>query len=261
MRQIQQSKQLRYYYRKRPEKLIYQRNYRATHKQQIKLYNRNYYQTQKVKTLNLYNSVIHEIYRKAYPILWRDQTKYNGKRLFVDAYLHTHGRPKSKRKYSVEDKGKLQFHMIPELNFYIEDRGYYSKLGFVTLQKNEKFLSAKTLTTQLCHMLGFSVGTSIAWREKSPYNNKVYTHTLCFDGSGLDMSHVKDLVKLVELRIELGLKGLPLLEAFREKYALYGYLRMWKGNDSHMREGFTEKQIDHVRKILVTVLKKPSLFA
>ena len=53
------------------------------------------------------------------------------------------------------------------------------------------------------------------------------------------MSSLNDLVKMVELRIESGLKGIPLLEALRKKFALYGYMRMWKGTNSHLREGFT----------------------
>ena len=46
----------------------------------------------------------------------------------------------------------------------------------------------------------------------------------------LDMSHIDDVVKLTEMRVETGLKGMELLCAFANKYSIGGYMQVWRGN-------------------------------
>jgi len=74
----------------------------------------------------------------------------------------------------------------------------------------------------------------ITWKKKNRYNGRVETHTICFDRSGLDLSHLNnqqnDLAKLVEHRIETGLKGLDLLSSFALKYSVNNYIRAWRGS-------------------------------
>jgi hypothetical protein len=72
-------------------------------------------------------------------------------------------------------------------------------------------------------------GDSISWKEISDYG-RVETHTLCFDGSGLDISYIDDLPKLVTLRIEFDLKGPELICALADKYALNTEISLWRGN-------------------------------
>jgi hypothetical protein len=54
--------------------------------------------------------------------------------------------------------------------------------------------------------------------------------SLCFDGSGLDISHPNDLPSLVECRIETNAKGMGLLILFAEKHSVNNYLQVFRGN-------------------------------
>ena len=60
--------------------------------------------------------------------------------------------------------------------------------------------------------------------------NRVQTHYVSFDvGSGLDISHENDLMRLTEMRVETGLKGADLAHIFANKYSVNGYLQVWRG--------------------------------
>ena len=226
------TKQLRYYYRHRKERLAYQRGYYLKHQTTIRTKRMERYHNNKVKRTRINNSLIREIYNKAYTTLRNFQIQ--NKELFREAYYHTHGRPKGKRTYSTWQKGRLQFHMIPELSFRIGYRygliPYVSEVLVDWKHKAKNVIDARTLTIQTAHFLGFKMGDSIIWKEQNPYSGKIETHWLCFDKSGLDMSHLNDSAKLVEMRVESGLKGVELLIMFANKYSVEGYLQHYRGN-------------------------------
>lgn len=67
-------------------------------------------------------------------------------------------------------------------------------------------------------------------QEMNEYTGKTECHQLCFDSSGLDMTHKNDLPKLVEMRIEHDIKGSELICAFANKYAIEGKISLWQGN-------------------------------
>jgi hypothetical protein len=224
---IKQSKQLRYYYRHREERLDYQKQYYQRHKQSILTNNKQRYLTNKVKRINKYNSLLYEISVKAFSELSKHARPHD---LFMKAFNHYHGRHRGKRIYGKKRRGKLSFHLIPELSFQIEPKVEV----VVNYPKSKQLTTARQLSIETCHFLGLKYGTSIVWKEKHPHSGRIQTHTLCFDGSGLDISHLSnqynDLGKLVEHRLETGLKGLDLLLSFALKYSLNNYIRVWLGS-------------------------------
>ena len=155
---------------------------------------------------------------------------------FSFAFKHIHGRPKKKRVYKKKKKGKLSFHLIPELSFQIEGNLKPRITVVCNYPKSKRLITARQLSIQTCHFLGLKFGTSMTWKENNRYNGKVEIYTLCFDGSGLDISHLSnkqnDLARLVEHRILTGLKGLDLLSSFALKYSVNNYIRAWRGNEA-----------------------------
>lgn len=140
-------------------------------------------------------------------------------------YSHTHGRPRLRRKYAKKKKGRIKLHITPQFGF---NNG---KVFFGYPDDYSELTKARTLIVQLAHFLGLKYGDSMVWREDNAYHSgKIDTHTLCFDGSGLDMSHEEDLIKLVQLRMNTGLKGAELLCAFTNRYSTNNYLNVWRGN-------------------------------
>lgn len=239
------SKQLRYYYRNRKSRLDYQRNYYNKHKTTIltkKLVN---YQLNKVKRTNKYIRLIHDIktnieftfgrvrqriYDRYYDIEVYNQKNNEVNQLYDRVFNHVHGRPKE-YVYNVYPRGRLELHLIPELHFeHVESKvaPRFDKLE-VVLEPTETSISARQLSIQTAHFLGLKAGDSITWKEISDYG-RVETHTLCFDGSGLDISHLNDLPKLVALRIEFDVKGPELISMLAYKYALNGEISLWRGN-------------------------------
>jgi len=151
----------------------------------------------------------------------------------MEAFFHTHGRPRSReRRYNKKRNGRLRFHLIPNLNLGILKKyGIVPYIASVHVDfEHPTLLNARTLTIQTAHLLGLKMGDSMVWKEENPYTCRIETHTLCFDGSGLDMSHLDDVVKLTEMRVETELKGIELLSAFANKYSINGYLQVWRGN-------------------------------
>lgn len=218
---VKLSKQLRYYYNHKQARLAYQRHYRETHREAIKQYTKQRYHSKQVQTiLNTINVLCNIRYL---PIdIFYDKTHYD---LWKALRSHTHGRPRQRRKYDKRRKGRMMLHITPEFGF---NNG---KVYFGYPDDYSGLIKARTLIVQLAHFLGFKYGDSMVWKENNPYHRgRIDTHTLCFDGSGLDMSHKEDLDKLVRLRLDTGLKGNELLCAFTNRYSIDNYLQVWRGN-------------------------------
>jgi hypothetical protein len=227
-----QSKQLRYYYRHKIERLRYQRDYYKRNKSTILINKSHRDLLNKVKRTKNNDRLIHEIYNNTYTLL-----KHSDRALFRKAFFHGHGykpRPKA------NTINYLWFHIVPELG--IVDRSFKP---FAVLNRNCKrndVITAHRLTCELAHFLGFQIGDSIVWKEYHSYYNRIWgkivtnynkleTHFVSFDtGSGLDISHPNDLTKLVEMRVKTGLKGSDLAIMFANKYSKNRYLQMWRGN-------------------------------
>lgn len=215
-----QSKQSRYYYRHRTERLRYQRDYYNNHKSTILTNKQTRYQLNKVQRTEQYISFIPEIWKLAYRQLRREDRE-----AFMDAYFHCHGAPKE-RIYS-KPKRTFWFHMPMGIAILIDPKGKpYPTLSRMVNPE----LTGKQLSLKICHALGFEWGDSMAWHEVNQYTNKLETHVLCFDGSGLDQSHKNDIVRIQALACETGLKGIELMAKFADTYSTFCYLRMWKGN-------------------------------
>lgn len=199
------SKQLNYYYRHKLERLAYQRTYYNKHKPTI-LSNKHYHDYLiKVKRTENNISLLRKMRVESYSLL---KKKVESASHFYDAFFHVHGRPNFKRRNSryCLPETRMWLHAIPELE------------------------RAKELTLQTAHFLGLKLGDSLVWRELNRFTHKVELHTVCFDGSGLDISHESNLPCLVACCIETGLKGLNLLRNFALKYSLNGYIQAWRGN-------------------------------
>jgi hypothetical protein len=110
------------------------------------------------------------------------------------------------------------------------------QLGITTSGKvvyEDKFkdvMTSRQLSLQTAHFLGLHAGDSFYWKEVNQYTQKVETHCVCFDGSGLDLSHQNDLAKLVECRIETNLKSMDLLNMFAYQHSVNNYLQVFRGN-------------------------------
>ena len=218
--QTKPSKQLRYYYRHKAERLAYQKDYYNKNKNSILYHKALRHDSNKVKRTEQYICFIPEIRKLAY-----NQLKVEDRETFMDAYFHCHGAPKN-RIYS-KPKRTFYFHMPMELGILIDSEGK----PYPTLSRLVKpQLTGKQLSLKICHALGFKWGTSMAWHEVNQYTNKLETHILCFDGSGLDQSHKNDIVRLQACACESGLRGKELMVKFANTYSTFCYLRMWKGN-------------------------------
>jgi hypothetical protein len=222
-KQKPQSKQLRYYYRHKAERLAYQRDYYQKNKDSILYHRALRHYTKEVKRTEQYICFIPEIRKLAYNQLKIEKDKS----MLKDAYFHCHGAPKH-RVYS-KPKRTFYFHMPTKINIWITANGKpYPTLS--TVKPTLEALTGKQLSLKICHALGFEWGTSMAWHEVNEYTNKLETHILCFDGSGLDQSHKNDVVRLQAYACESGLRGKELMAKFADTYSAFCYLRMWKGN-------------------------------
>lgn len=228
------TKQLRYYYNHKPQRLNYQSNYYTNHKSII-LQQRNYnYHNNpnsiKVKRTNNNIRVIRNIKYISNNVncqITKDKmSKFkhdNANRLKEEIFYHTHGRPRVKeRVYDLWNKGRLEFHLIPEINFkQVNPKRFEIWFG----KPLEGFTNAKQLTVMTAHMLGLKYGDSIVYKDE--YNHKV---SICFDRSGLDIGSSQGLIRLVECHTETGLKGSDLLCYFASHYSFNGYIQAYRGN-------------------------------
>ncbi len=215
------SKQLRYYYRHRKERLAYQKDHYNKNKDSILYHRALRHYNKQVKRTEQYICFILEIRKLAYRQLRIEKDKS----MFKDAYFHCHGAPKH-RIYS-KPKRTFYFHMPMKLGILIDPEGKpYPTLSEIV----NPDLTGKQLSLKICHALGFEWGISMAWHEVNQYTNKLETHILCFDGSGLDQSHKNDIVRLQAYACETGLRGVELMKKFADMYSTFCYLRMWKGN-------------------------------
>ena len=229
------SKQLKYYYLHKQERLDYQKRYYIKHKQFILTNNKQRYQSNKVKRIYKPISLLWDIRNRTYVLLFpRTHTTAYERSLFLNCFWHMHGKPRGERLYNKTKKGKIDFHFIPELSFYLEGNFIPKVTVFCNYPKNKQLVTARQLSIQTAHFLGLKAGDSIAWKEHHIYTGRIETHIINFDGSGLDLSHLNykqnDLARLVEMRIETGKKGLDLLTSFAFKYSVNNYLRVWRGN-------------------------------
>jgi len=228
MQPIKQSKQLRYYYRHHKARLDYQAKYYQQHKSIILTNKQQRDESNKVKRTTKTIRLLWDIYCEAH-----SQKRLMTPKHVIKAFLHKHGRPK-RRYYNVRKRGKIRFHMIPQFSFQIEE-GLKPKVHVVyNYPKSKALITARQLSIQTAHFLGLNLGDSFTWKEKNLYSGRIETHTVCFDRSGLDLSHIQprenDIAKLVEHRLETGLKGLDLLSSFALKYSVENYIRAWRGN-------------------------------
>jgi len=243
LNQLHISKQLRYYYNHKQERLAYAKRYYKQHQNTIRTRRLERYHKQQVKRTQTTNSVIRQIvsYRKV-------------DREFKDIFNHIHGRPKEERLYdTLKTRGIIQYHMLPTLKFVFEvielpkyDTTLYNLIRVApeyqrVVRENEVIISAKQLTVQTAHLLGLHCGDTIIWHESNG------THTLAFDGSGLDISHTEDLPKLMAMRIETGLKGDELLIAFANKYSVNNYLQVFRGNKLLLSSEFENSYRDYLK--------------
>jgi hypothetical protein len=157
--------------------------------------------------------------------------------IIEDAYGHRHGSPLIKnRKYNVSLRS-FYFHLKPEIWLLL---GKWAVLN-PDARLKANCISAKTIAAQIRHDLGLKKGDSFVWQEVNRWGNRqtITKHLLCFDGSGLDMSHRGDLERLVDYSINTGLKGYELLLAFANQNSVNDYVRIYRGNktitDSGMR--------------------------
>jgi hypothetical protein len=246
---VKQSKQLRYYYRHRKERLHYQRDYYNNHKTTILINKANRDQLKQVKRTKNNDRVIHEICSSAYTLL-----KGYDRDLFMKAFFHGHGykpRPKART------INRMWIHIIPELGIIDNGSKPFAVLNKYCTERKD-VITAHKLTCELAHFLGFKLGDSICWKEYHSYynrqtgnvvvnTNKLQTHYVSFD-VGLDISHPNDLTKLIEMRIETGLKGSDLLAYFSAKYSVDNYLQHWRGNKL-LSTTVTESALKDYRKI------------
>jgi hypothetical protein len=225
-----QSKQLRYYYRNRKQRLAYQKEYYQKNKDSILYHKALRKDDNKVKRTKNNISLIWKIYPKAYRRL---NNRYDRK-MFMDAFYHVHGRPNLKRKHSRYALGlkKLKFHLVSNLLILYPNEDPYVTLSYLIDESEIKvpYMTSQQLTAQIAHCLGFKKGDSLSFKGINPFNGKTEKHTLCFDGSGLDISHSHDLTRLMEIRIETGAKGADLALLFANKHSVDGYLQLWRGN-------------------------------
>jgi len=227
------TKQLRYYYNHRTKVLTNKIT--------------RYQQTNKVKTINNI-SLIHDMRNNSHSVLKglnRNDITNKNLNWFKEAFLHGHGKPNNSR-YTiriskVNTASRFWFHVIPQLAI-VDDGSEPSHVMFnekCEFPKNKNIITARKLSIQTANFLGLKWGTSIYWKEYHSHNsfawgkvqtNRVEMHSICFDGSGLDISHPNDLAKLVECRIETNAKGMDLLILFAEKHIINHYLQCFRGN-------------------------------
>ena len=93
----------------------------------------------------------------------------------------------------------------------------------------EDCIAAKDILKSIRRDLGLKKGTVLIWKETNRWG-KVVKHTLCFDGSGQDISFSRDLENLVNFSISTGLKGRELLEEFALKHSVGNYVSVFRGN-------------------------------
>ena len=241
-----QSKQSRYYYRQKEDRLAYQKDYYNKHKATILSKKKTRYESNKVKRTRNIDSLL----RKNHFNNYSKFRSLSRKEAFFDMYFHAHGRPRTKRKYP---KRRFDFHMTKDLVLVIPfgdwENAFFPSSFHEVFNMHENY-NGLELTKQFAHFLGFKLGDSFVWKEVNRFSGKTETHTLCFDRSGLDMSHFihgNDLMKLIEMRIETGAKGADLAHLFANKYSINTYLQMWRGNQL-IRTSVEESALKDYRK-------------
>lgn len=215
------SKQNRWYYRHQEQELQKDKD--------------EYYKNKQVKEkeyicfpCNIRNK-IWELLRKEKSYIIDDKARKEYiSELMRDTFFHRHGAGKTCI-YNVQ-KPPFWCHLPMQIFIY---RTVDDKLS-VSLEEIEgsrlPMITGRQLSLKICHALGFEWGTSIIWHEFNTYTNKIVAHTVSFDGSGLDLSHEGDLIRLQECACETGLKGTDMLIMFANRNSINGYLQVWKGN-------------------------------